>query len=99
MNSALGKKDIAITAFEKAKELGLENDAIKQLSNIFVKEASGFLKAGKYKEAVASALKSAEYKPNANAYKIAGVASQKAGDLKGAVENLSKYMEMVMFQI
>ena len=94
VNSALGKKDIAIAAFEKAKEFGLEKDAIKQLSNIFVKEASGFLKGGKYKEAIASALKSAEYRPNANAYKIAGVASQKAGDLKGAVEYLSKYLEI-----
>lgn len=92
--SAIGQKAAAIEAFMKAKELGLEKDANKQLSTIYLKEASANLKAGKYKEAVEAALKSAEISPSANAYKIAGVASQKAGDIKGAVEYLSKYLEI-----
>lgn len=93
--ATLGKKDQAIEAYLLAKENGEEAAAVKQLSNIYVKDASALLKGGKFKEAIAAAVKSAEYNPqNANAFKIAGVASQKAGDLNGAVEFLSKYLEI-----
>lgn len=93
--ATLGKKDQAIEAYLLAKENGEEAAAVKQLSNIYVKDASALLKGGKFKEAIAAAEKSAEYNPkNANAFKIAGVASQKAGDLAGAVEHLSKYLEI-----
>lgn len=92
--SALGQKAEAVEAFLKAKELGLEKEANKQLSTIYLKEASANLKAGKFKEAVSAALKSAEINPSANAYKIAGIASQKAGDISGAITYLSKYLEI-----
>lgn len=90
--SALGQKEAAIEAFEKAAALGQEAAANKQLSTIYLKDANALNKAQKYKEAVAAAVKSAEYAPSANAYKIAGIASQKAGDIKSAVENLEKYL-------
>lgn len=92
--NALGQKDAAIAAFEKAKELGQADSANKQLSTIYLKDANALNKAQKYKEAVAMALKSIECAPSANAYKIAGIASQKAGDIPAAVENLSKYLEV-----
>lgn len=92
--SALGKKEEAVAAFEKAKELGEADAANKQLSTIYLKEAQGFMKAQKYKEAVASALKSADYLPSANAYKIAGISAGKAQDYKAAVANLEKYLQM-----
>lgn len=92
--NALGKKEAAIEAFEKAAGLGQEANANKQLSTIYLKDANALNKAQKYKEAVEAALKSASYAPSANAYKIAGIASQKAGDIKGAMENLQKYLEI-----
>lgn len=92
--NALGKKDDAIAAFTKASELGLGDQANKQLSTIFLKEAQALNKAQNFKGAVEAALKSAEYLPNANAYKIAGIASQKAGDIAGAAEYLQKYLDI-----
>jgi len=92
--TALSQKDAAIAAFEKAKELGEEAAANKQLSNIYVKEANALNSAGKLKEAVAAAVKSNEYAENANAYLIAGLASNKLKDLKAAKTYLSKYLEL-----
>lgn len=93
--ATLGRKDQAIETFLLAKENGEEDAANKQLSNIYMKEANAYLKASKYKDSIASATKSTEYNPqNTNAYKIGGIASQKSGDLKGAVEFLSKYLEL-----
>lgn len=92
--NALGQKDNAIEAFLKAKEFGKADQANKQLSNLYLKSAQALNKAGKFKEAVAEALKSAEALPNANAYKIAGIASQKAGDIASAAAYLEKYLEI-----
>lgn len=89
----MGKSDDAVKAFLQAKELGAK-DADKQLSNIYVKLASANLKAQDYKKAVENAQASIDYKANPNAYKIAGVASQKLGDLAGAVDYLGKYLEL-----
>lgn len=91
--NALGKTQDAIAIYTAAKEAGAA-EADKQLSNIYVKVAQGCMKAQKYTEAVEAALKSAEFKPNANAYKIAGICSQKAGKIKEAVEYLGKYLEI-----
>lgn len=92
--NALGQKEAAIDSYVKAKELGAEEQANKQLSNIYLKEAQAFSKAQKYNDAIASALKSAEYQANGNAYKIAGISAGKANDFKGAVEYLEKYLEL-----
>jgi len=91
---ALSDKDAAIASFEKAKACGQEDAANKQLSIIFMKEANAFNSAGKLKEAVAAAVKSNEYSENANAYLIAGLASNKLKDLKAAKEYLTKYLQL-----
>jgi len=91
---ALSQSPAAVAAFEKAKELGEEAAANKQLSNIYMKEANALNSAGKLKEAVAAAVKSNEYAENANAYLIAGLASNKLKDLKAAKTYLSKYLEL-----
>lgn len=91
--SALGKQETAIECFIKAKEFGEEVAANKQLSTIFVKQASAKLKAKDFSGAIEAALKSNEYLENANAYKIAGVAANSSKDLKKAFEFLSKYLE------
>ena len=91
--SALGKKAEAIECFTKAKENGMDKAADKQLSTIYVKEASAKLKAKDFDGAIAAANKSNEYLENANAYKIAGVACNSKKDLAGAEKYLSKYLE------
>lgn len=91
---ALGQKEAAVEAFVKAKELGLEEQANKQLSTIYLKEAQAMSKAQKYADAISAALKSAEYSANGNAYKIAGVAAGKSADYKSAVQYLEKYLEL-----
>lgn len=91
---ALGQKDAAVEAYAKAATLGQEKQANKQLATIYLKEAQALNKAQKYADAVNAALKSAEYNPSANAYKIAGIASQKAGDLQGAADYLQKYLDI-----
>lgn len=92
--AALGQIDAAEEAFLKAKENGMESAANKQLSTIFLKQASAKLKANDFAAAVAAAKKSIEFVESANAYKIAGIASQKAKDLKAAAEYLGKYLEL-----
>lgn len=92
--NALGKKDAAIEAFLAAKENGQEANANKQISTIYLKEASANLSAKKYDEAYTAALKSNEYMESANAYKIAGYAAHSSKRFKEAVENLSKYLEL-----
>ena len=91
--NALGKSDEAIAAFEKAAENGKQADASKQLSNIFVKSAASALKAKNYQGAFDAAVKSAEYAPSANAFKVAGTAAMNLQKKDQAIEYLSKYLE------
>lgn len=92
--NATGKTDDAIAAFLSAKENGEEADAVKQLSNVYVRKASSLLKAKKYPEAVENALKSNEYKENANAMKIAGTAAAQLQKADDAINYLKKYLEL-----
>ncbi len=91
---AIGQKEAAVEAFVKAKELGMEEQADKQLSTIYLKEAAALNKAAKYAEAIEAALKSVEYQSSANAYKIAGVAAGKSQKFAEAAEYLEKYVEL-----
>lgn len=84
----------AIEAFTKAAENGQAATANKQLSTIFLKEASNNLKAKAFEDAIKNALKSAEYSESANAYKIAGTAASSLSNKKDAVTYLSKYLEL-----
>ena len=88
-----GKNDEAKAAFETAAANGQEAKANKQLGNIILKEASAALKAKKYADAVTAALKANELAPNAQAFQLAGQASQLAGKNNDAIKYFEQYLE------
>ncbi|MGN0202249.1 MAG: tetratricopeptide repeat protein [Candidatus Cryptobacteroides sp.] len=92
--AALGRKDEALDIFQHAIWNGEEEEANKQISNMFLKEANVAYKAKKLAEAVEAANKANSYAENATAYLIAGQASQKLNKNSDAVENLEKYLEL-----
>lgn len=87
-----GDKDGAIAAFEQAAANGQEANAVKQLSNIYLKDAQALLKEKKFKETIAACEKSAGYVENANAYKLAASAASQLKDNKAAVGFYEKYL-------
>lgn len=87
-----GDKDGAIAAFEQAAANGQEANAVKQLSNIYLKDAQALLKEKKFKDAIAACEKSAEYVENANAYKLAASAATNLKDNKSAAGYYEKYL-------
>ena len=91
--NAAGKLAEAKAAFEKAAANGQEATANKQLGNIYLKEAAAALKAKKYADAVAAAAKVNEFTENAQAWQIAGQASQLAGKNSDAIKYFEKYLE------
>ena len=92
MNGA-GKLDEAKAAFEIAAANGQEATANKQIGNIYLKEAAAALKDKKYADAVAAAAKVNDYTENAQAWQIAGQASQAAGKNNDAIKYFEKYLE------
>jgi tetratricopeptide (TPR) repeat protein len=92
--AAQGKTEEAIEAFQHASWNGEEATAKKQVSNIYVKAAQAGLKTQKYAVAVENAVKANEYLENANAYLIAGQASQKLSKNSDAIQYFEKYLEM-----
>ena len=92
LNSA-GKLEEARAAFEQAAANGQEATANKQIGNIYLKEAAAALKAKKYADAVAAAAKVNDYTENAQAWQIAGQASQAAGKNSDAIKYFEKYLE------
>lgn len=91
---ALGRNDEAIAAYEKAAANGQEANAVKQLANVFVKKAAAALKAKDYDGAFEAAVKSAEYAPSANAFKVAGTAAMNLQKKAEAISYLEKYIEI-----
>lgn len=91
--NATGKVEEAVKAFEIAAANGQEATAKKQLSNVFLKQASNFLKTKKYADAVEAALKCNEYVANPTALQIAGQASQLGGKNNDAIKYFSEYLE------
>ena len=87
-----GKLDEAKAAFEQAAANGQEATANKQLGNIYLKEAAAALKAKKYNDAVAAAVKVNDYTEDAKAWQIAGQASQVAGKNNDAIKYFEKYL-------
>jgi len=92
--NASGKTEEAVDAFKKAAEFGQEKAATKQISNIYLKKASQCLKEKKYADAVANAEKVLELGDNAQAYQIAGQASQISGKNANAIKYFEKYLEV-----
>lgn len=91
---AAGKIEEAEAAYLEAAKNGEEKNAKKQLSNLFVKRSAVYLKAKKYNEAIADALKSNEYLENATAMKVAGTAASQIKDNANAVAYLEKYLQL-----
>ena len=91
--NAAGKLAEAKAAFEQAAANGQEATANKQIGNIYLKEAAASLKEKKYADAVAAAAKVNEYTENAQAWQIAGQASQLAGKNSDAIKYFEKYLE------
>ena len=92
--ASLGKKEEALTYFQHAIWNGEEEDANKQISNMYLKEANVAFKAKKLEDAVDAALKANSYAENATAYLIAGQASQKLNKNSNAIEYFEKYLEL-----
>ena len=88
-----GKNAEAIAAFEIAAANGQEANANKQIGNIYLKDAANALKAKKYADAVAAAAKVNDYTEDAQAWQIAGQASQLAGKNNDAIKYFEKYLE------
>ena len=88
-----GKNAEAIAAFEQAAANGQAANANKQIGNLYLKEAANDLKAKKYADAVAAAAKVNDYTENAQAWQIAGQASQLAGKNNDAIKYFEKYLE------
>ena len=88
-----GKFDDAVKYLELAARHGQEGNAKAVLSTTFLQKAAAQLKAGKYADAVTFAEKAISYKENAQAYLIAGQASQKANKNADAIANFEKYLE------
>ena len=90
----LGKADDAIKSFELAAENGQEEQAAKQLSNIYVKKAVACPKAKDMKGALENAQKSTQYADNANAQKIIGMSAMQLKQNKVAAEAFEAYLAM-----
>ena len=88
-----GKLEEAKAAFETAAANGQEATANKQIGNIYLKEAAAALKEKKYADAVAAAAKVNDYTENAQAWQIAGQASQAAGKNNDAIKYFEQYLE------
>ena len=88
------KYDEAVKYLEMAGRNGQEGNAKSLLSTTFLKNAADQLKAGKYADAVALAEKANSYKENAQAYLVAGQASQKSNKNADAITNFEKYLEL-----
>lgn len=90
--NASGDVAAAKEAFDIAIANGQEDNAKKQLSTIYLKEAAAALKVKDYDAAVTAAVSSFLNKSNAQAYRIAGQASQLAGKNDDAIKY---YVEML----
>ncbi|MBR1575831.1 MAG: tetratricopeptide repeat protein [Bacteroidales bacterium] len=90
--SGTGKVEEAIAAFETAAKNGQEEMANKQIANIYLKKAAASLKGAKYADAVAAALKVNEYGENAQAFLVAGQASQKLNKNADAIKYFEQYL-------
>ncbi len=81
-------------ALEIAKANGQEENAVKLISQNYLKLAQASSKAKKYQEAVDYAAKSNEALENGNAYKIAASALQKLGKNAECIAAYEKYLEV-----
>ena len=84
----------AEAAYKMAMRNGQEKNAVKQLSTTYIKLSAASLKAKKYDNAIAYALKSNEYAENATAMQVAGQASLQLGKNDDAISYFEKYVAL-----
>lgn len=88
--SQLGDTDAAVAAFEKAAVFGQEENAKKQLMNVYVKKMVATYKAKNNAATLENAVKALEYGENPNAYKIGGMAAVALKKYDQGIELLEK---------
>ena len=76
----------------EAMKHGQEANAAKQLSNLYLRVSQSCIKAKKYEDGIAAALKSNEYSENANAMYLAGNAAMKLDRKADAISYYEKYV-------
>lgn len=92
--SATGKTADAEAAFNSAIENGQAAAAKKQAATMFLKQAAGALKTKNLAGAVEAAVKSNGYLESAQAYQIAGQASQLQKKNEDAAQYFEKYLQL-----
>ncbi len=92
--SSAGDINGAVDAYNMAMRHGQQQNAVKQLSNTFIKLAASALKTKNYDNAVQYALKSFEYNENATAMQVAGQASLQLGKNSDAIDYFEKYVAL-----
>lgn len=92
--AAQGNTADAEAAYLQAAANGQENNANKQLSNMYVKLAQAASKAKKYQAAYDNANKANSFLENANAYRFAASAAQQLGKNAECIANYTKYLEL-----
>lgn len=91
---AVNKPEEAEKALYMAARHGREGEAMKQLSNYWLKKAQASGKAGKSQEVIDFAKKANSYLENANAYRLAAGAAQKLGKNADCIAYYEKYLEL-----
>ena len=89
-----GQAEDALNILAVAKENGQEKNAVKVMSQIYLKQAQNALKAKNYQETMELAAKSNECLENGNAYKLAASAAQKLGKNDECITLYEKYLEV-----
>ncbi len=89
-----GQLDESIAALETAKANGQEENAVKLISQIWLKKAQASNKAKKYQEAIDFATKSNEALESGNAYRVIAGAYQKLNKNAECITAYEKYLEL-----
>ena len=92
--AATGDIEGAVKAYTMAMRHGQEKNAVKQISNTYIKLAASALKAKDCEAAVENALKSNEYAESATAMQVAGQASLQLGKNEEAISYFEKYVAL-----
>jgi len=92
--ASTGKIEEAVEAYKSASTAGQGAVAKKQISTLYLKQASTALKDQNYEGALNAAIEANSYVESSTAYKIAGTAASKLSKNSEAAEYLSKYLEL-----
>ena len=91
--AGLGEIEQAKEYLPRAEANGQGENARKTIGTAYLKQAAAALKAQKFADAIKAADAADEYTQNAQAYLVAGQASQKLGKNNDAIKYFEKYLE------